>query len=114
MPQVLTLLRKDARDRNNLQDEQFHVLPLHRLADTDEFGSREGMEAKIRSGAIEIIKPSVKKLLHFNEPIPRCGKRRTTMKEHNKNPAADEVKKKRNSSSKCGPLLPQIGQAGVP
>ncbi|MEJ1288192.1 tet methylcytosine dioxygenase 1 [Cricetulus griseus] len=96
---VLTLLRKDARDRNNLQDEQFHVLPLHRLADTDEFGSREGMEAKIRSGAIEIIKPSVKKLLHFNEPIPRCGKRRTTMKEHNKNPAADEVKKKRNSSN---------------
>ncbi|XP_035310064.1 methylcytosine dioxygenase TET1 [Cricetulus griseus] len=94
---VLTLLRKDARDRNNLQDEQFHVLPLHRLADTDEFGSREGMEAKIRSGAIEIIKPSVKKLLHFNEPIPRCGKRRTTMKEHNKNPATTL----KNYSSAC-------------
>ncbi|XP_040588510.1 methylcytosine dioxygenase TET1 isoform X2 [Mesocricetus auratus] len=96
---VCTLLREDARDRKNPQDEQFHVLPLHRLADTDEFGSREGMEAKIRSGAIEIIKPSMRKLLHFNEPIPRCGKRRTTMKGQNKNPAAEEVKKKRNSSN---------------
>ncbi|CAH6789764.1 Tet1 [Phodopus roborovskii] len=96
---VCTLLRKDARDRNNPQDEQFHVLPLHRLADTDEFGSREGMEAKIRSGAIEVIKPSMKKLLHFNEPIPRCGKRRTTPMKQNINPVADEVKRKRNSSN---------------
>ncbi|CAO2608261.1 Methylcytosine dioxygenase TET1 [Lemmus lemmus] len=76
---VCTLLREDVRDTNNPEDEQLHVLPLHRLADTDEFGSREGMEEKIRSGAIEIVQPSRKKQLRFNEPIPRCGKRRTTL-----------------------------------
>ncbi|KAM7318942.1 hypothetical protein ACRRTK_022054 [Alexandromys fortis] len=61
--QVCTLLRKDVRDKNNPEDEQLHVLPLHRLADTDEFGSREGMEEKIRSGAVEIVQPSRKKQL---------------------------------------------------
>ncbi|XP_038199922.1 methylcytosine dioxygenase TET1 [Arvicola amphibius] len=83
---VCTLLREDLRDSKNPKDEQFHVLPLHRLADTDEFGSREGMEEKIRSGAIEIVQPSRKKKLRFKEPIPRCGKRRTTMMEQNKKP----------------------------
>ncbi|XP_049998481.1 methylcytosine dioxygenase TET1 isoform X2 [Alexandromys fortis] len=96
---VCTLLRKDVRDKNNPEDEQLHVLPLHRLADTDEFGSREGMEEKIRSGAVEIVQPSRKKQLRFNEPIPRCGKRRTTMAEQNKKPAPSALKRKRSSSS---------------
>ncbi|XP_052600812.1 methylcytosine dioxygenase TET1 isoform X2 [Peromyscus californicus insignis] len=96
---VLTLLREDGRDTNNPKDEQLHVLPLHRLADTDEFGSREGMEEKIRSGAVEIIKPTRKRQRRFNEPIPRCGKRRTTMKEPDKKPAAAGVKRQRSSSS---------------
>ncbi|XP_076413275.1 methylcytosine dioxygenase TET1 isoform X2 [Peromyscus maniculatus bairdii] len=96
---VLTLLREDARDTNNPKDEQLHVLPLHRLADTDEFGSREGMEEKIRSGAVEIIKPTRKRQRRFNEPIPRCGKRRTTGKEPDKKPAAAGVKRQKNSSS---------------
>lgn len=107
MPQVCTLLREDVRDTNNPEDEQLHVLPLHRLADTDEFGSREGMEEKIRSGAIEIVQPSRKKQLRFNEPIPRCGKRRTTMMEQNKKPAPAALKRKRSSSSKCDPRRPQ-------
>ncbi|XP_075836242.1 methylcytosine dioxygenase TET1 isoform X2 [Microtus pennsylvanicus] len=105
---VCTLLRKDVRDKNNPEDEQLHVLPLHRLADTDEFGSREGMEEKIRSGAIEIVQPSRKKQLRFNEPIPRCGKRRTTMP-HFIFKGSDNTKSFSSASSTHHPVNEEAG-----
>ncbi|XP_041512235.1 methylcytosine dioxygenase TET1 isoform X1 [Microtus oregoni] len=105
---VCTLLRKDVRDKNNPEDEQLHVLPLHRLADTDEFGSQEGMEEKIRSGAIEIVQPSRKKQLRFNEPIPRCGKRRTTMP-HFIFKGSDNTKSFSSASSTHHPVNEEAG-----
>ncbi|GIY46241.1 hypothetical protein CDAR_234601 [Caerostris darwini] len=37
------------------EDEQLHVLPMYRVDNTDEYGSRKGQDKKIASGALEIL-----------------------------------------------------------
>ncbi|KAJ9581953.1 hypothetical protein L9F63_003706, partial [Diploptera punctata] len=51
--QVVSLTKH--RTLSKPDDEQLHVLPLYVMDDTDEFGSKEGQEAKVKSGAVETL-----------------------------------------------------------
>lgn len=51
--QVVSLTKHRALSK--AEDEQLHVLPLYIMDETDEFGSKEGQEKKIHSGAVEIL-----------------------------------------------------------
>lgn len=37
------------------EDEQLHVLPLYIMDTTDEYGSKEGQDEKVRAGAVEVL-----------------------------------------------------------
>nr|CAD7393366.1 unnamed protein product [Timema cristinae] len=50
---VVTLTKHRALSKP--ADEQLHVLPLYVMDETDEFGSKEGQEAKARNGSIESL-----------------------------------------------------------
>ena len=54
--QVVTLTKDEIRDRvPDPGDEQLHVLPLYYLDNTDELGSVEGQQEKVRRGSIEVL-----------------------------------------------------------
>ncbi|XP_014486705.1 PREDICTED: DNA N6-methyl adenine demethylase [Dinoponera quadriceps] len=61
------------------EDEQLHVLPLYIMDDTDEFGSKEGQEKKVRSGAVEILSKYPCEVRVRSVPLQPCrrhGKKR--------------------------------------
>ncbi|CAG5121580.1 unnamed protein product, partial [Candidula unifasciata] len=63
-------------------DEQYHVLPLYILDHTDELGSMEGQNAKVRSGALEILSHYVSQVRRRSTPYRPCKRNRTTPKKH--------------------------------
>ncbi|KAF6212543.1 hypothetical protein GE061_013068 [Apolygus lucorum] len=68
-------------------DEQLHVLPLYVVDQTDEFGSKEGFDEKVKSGAIEVLTKYPCEIRTRQSPLESCrklAKKRKDEREHAK------------------------------
>lgn len=67
------------RSLSKPEDEQLHVLPLYIMDETDEFGSKEGQEEKIRAGAVDVLTKYPCEVRVRSVPLQPCrrhGKKR--------------------------------------